>query len=155
MCLMIKNDALECTRLKRAVASEISESTTDLSCLQWIVSFRMISKNFHMMIKFEYYQSYPSSISNNLLNKISIILIAAVWVRAWVRPREICSGQIDIREGFLRVLPFPLPSIPSIAAHTSSFVVVTIGQTVVDVPSGLSLIPPKNYTQKHHFFITN
>jgi hypothetical protein len=42
---------------------------------------------------------------------------AAVRDRAQVRSCEICGGQSATGAGFLRVLLFPLPIIPSILPH--------------------------------------
>jgi hypothetical protein len=45
---------------------------------------------------------------------------AAARVRERVRSCGICGGQSGTAAGFLRVLNFPLPSIPPIAPHSSS-----------------------------------
>jgi hypothetical protein len=72
---------------------------------------------------------------------------AAARVRTQVRLCEICGGQSGTWAGFLRVLLFPLPIlIPQTASHTHHHLASgagTIGQTMADVPSGLSLTPPQ------------
>jgi hypothetical protein len=46
------------------------------------------------------------------------------WIRAWVRSRGICGGQIGTGAGFLRVIRFPLPiHIPPINTQLSSSVI--------------------------------
>jgi hypothetical protein len=73
---------------------------------------------------------------------------AAARVRAQVMSREICGGQSGTGAGFLRVLRFPLPIlIPPTSPHSSG--AGAIGQLVADVPSGLSLTPPKKETKKN------
>jgi hypothetical protein len=70
---------------------------------------------------------------------------AAARFRALVRS---CGGQSGTGTGFLRVLRFPLPIlIPPTAPHT--YGAGTIGQLMADVPSGLSLTPPQETTQKY------
>jgi hypothetical protein len=69
-------------------------------------------------------------------------------VRAQVKLGAICGRQSGTGVGFLRVLRFSLPVlIPRIARHSSSSSLFsgsgTTGQTVTDVPSGLSLSPPQ------------
>jgi hypothetical protein len=44
---------------------------------------------------------------------------AAALVLVQVRTCRICGGQSSIKAGLLRVLRFPLPSIPSTAPHSS------------------------------------
>jgi hypothetical protein len=44
-------------------------------------------------------------------------------IRAWVRSCGICGGQSGTGAGFLRVLEFPLPSIPPTAPHSSSSII--------------------------------
>jgi hypothetical protein len=58
---------------------------------------------------------------------------------AFQRSHGICGGQSDSAAGFLCVLRFPLPNIPPTAPHSASYGAGTVGQTVTDVPSGLSL----------------
>jgi hypothetical protein len=71
------------------------------------------------------------------------VSLTAFRVRAQVRSFGICRGQSDTGAGSLRILRFPLPIlIPPTAPHLSSGA-GTIGQLVADVPSGLSLTPPK------------
>jgi hypothetical protein len=53
----------------------------------------------------------------------------------------ICGGQSGIGAGFLRVLWFSLLIIPLTTPQSSSSGASTIGQTVTDVPGGLSLTP--------------
>jgi hypothetical protein len=66
----------------------------------------------------------------------------ATRVRVQVRSCGICGGLSDTGTGFLRVLRFPLPIFnPPTAPHSSSSGAGTTGQTVVEVPSGLSLTP--------------
>jgi hypothetical protein len=48
---------------------------------------------------------------------------SAVRVRARVKSCGICGGQNDTGAGFLRVLRFPLPIVPMIAAHSSSSII--------------------------------
>jgi hypothetical protein len=56
---------------------------------------------------------------------------------------KVALGQVS-----LLVLRFPLPIfIPPTAPHSSSGA-GTIGQTVADVPSGLSLTPPQEIKKK-------
>jgi hypothetical protein len=63
---------------------------------------------------------------------------AAARVRIQVRSSEICGGESGAGAGLLRVFRFPLPIlIPGTASSGAG----TIGQLVVDVPSGLSLSP--------------
>jgi hypothetical protein len=65
---------------------------------------------------------------------------SSAWVREQVRSCGICGEQSGNGAGFFRVLRFPLPLIPTIP-HPSPGA-GTIGQIVVEVPSGLSLTPP-------------
>jgi hypothetical protein len=68
---------------------------------------------------------------------------AADLVRALVRSSGICGGQSSIGTGFLRVLRFPLPVIPTSAPHSSISIIRGWYNrpSSGDVPSGLSLIP--------------
>jgi hypothetical protein len=61
----------------------------------------------------------------------------AFWVQTQVRSCGICGGQSGTWADFLWVLYIPLT-----APYSSSSGAATVGQTVADVPSGLSLIPP-------------
>jgi hypothetical protein len=69
---------------------------------------------------------------------------AAAKVRARVRSCGICGGRSDTVAGFLRVLRFPLPSIPPTAAHLSSFIIPgTICQVVASII--VDLVRPAMY----------
>jgi hypothetical protein len=70
---------------------------------------------------------------------------AAARVPTHVRSRGIFGGHCGTGAGFLRVLRFPLPIlIPPTVPHTSFMARGWyIGQSVADVPSGLSLTPPQ------------
>jgi hypothetical protein len=70
-------------------------------------------------------------------------------VLALVRSCGICSGQCGTGADVLRVLLFPLPIIPPTAPHSSSFGPGTIGQTVANVPCGLSLTHPRKIHGTH------
>jgi hypothetical protein len=71
------------------------------------------------------------------------LLTAAARVRAQVRSCAICGGQCGNGPGFLRLLLFPLPIVPLLLIHhRRSSGAGTVGQTVADVSSGLSLTPP-------------
>jgi hypothetical protein len=67
--------------------------------------------------------------------------------------RDLLGGQYGTGVGFLRVLQFPLPIlIPPTAPHSSSIIRVgTIGQSVADVPSGLSLTQPQETKKKNYW----
>jgi hypothetical protein len=61
----------------------------------------------------------------------------------------IYGEQSDTGAGFLGILRFPLPFSFHRLLHTHlSSGAGTIGQTVVDVPSRLSLIPPQETKKK-------
>jgi hypothetical protein len=70
---------------------------------------------------------------------------AAARVRSQVRSCGICGGQSATGAGFLQVLRFPLP----ILSTNCSIIIIIIIRgsynrpTVADVPSGLSLTPPR------------
>jgi hypothetical protein len=68
---------------------------------------------------------------------------SAAWVRSQVRSCGVCGGQSGTRAGFPRVLRFPL--IPPTAPQSSSSIIRGWYNrpTVADVPSGLSLTPPR------------
>jgi hypothetical protein len=70
---------------------------------------------------------------------------AAARARSQVRSCGICGGQSSTGAGFLRVLRFPLPIlIPPTAPQSSSIIRGWYNRpTVADVPSGLSLTPPR------------
>jgi hypothetical protein len=70
---------------------------------------------------------------------------SAARVGAQVRSPGIFGGQSGTGTGFLRVLLFLLPIlIPPIAPrHHLSSEAGTVGQLMADVPSRLSLTPPK------------
>jgi hypothetical protein len=70
------------------------------------------------------------------------IITSAARVRAQVSLCGICGGQSSNEAGFLRVVRFPLPLIPPTAPHSAS-AAGTVGQTVADILSGLSLTPPQ------------
>jgi hypothetical protein len=75
---------------------------------------------------------------------------AAAGARAQVRSCVICSGQSGTGVGFLRVLRFPLPIlIPPTAPQSPSYEAGRIGHLMADVPSGLSLTPPKKNTSSY------
>jgi hypothetical protein len=78
---------------------------------------------------------------------------ALVW--AQVRSCGTYGGQSGTGAGFLRILRFPLPIlIPPTAPHYHlSSGAGTIGQLVADVPSGLSLTPPKDTNKKKTKFL--
>jgi hypothetical protein len=72
--------------------------------------------------------------------------ITAARSRAKIRSCGICGGQSGTREGFLRVLRFPLPIlIPPTASHNNhlSSGAGAMRQLVADVTNGLSLTPPQ------------
>jgi hypothetical protein len=79
---------------------------------------------------------------------------AAALVPVQVRSCDICGGQSGTGAGFLRVLRFPLPILIHrlllIHRHLSSGA-STIGPIVADVPSGLSLTPPKKLKNKKNY----
>jgi hypothetical protein len=69
---------------------------------------------------------------------------AVTRVRTQVRSCGIRGGQNGTAAGFLRVLRFPLPvPIPPTAPHLPTIRDWYKTPTVADVPSGLSLTPPK------------
>jgi hypothetical protein len=68
---------------------------------------------------------------------------ARVQSRVW--SSGICGGQSGVGAGFLRVLRFPLPFIPSNSPSSQSPEAGTIGQEVADVPSGPSLDSTPHY----------
>jgi hypothetical protein len=64
---------------------------------------------------------------------------------ARVRVREacgVCCGQSGIGAGFVLVLRFPLPIVPSISPSSCSPGASTIGLLVATVPSGPNWTPP-------------
>jgi hypothetical protein len=76
---------------------------------------------------------------------------AAARVRSQVRSCGISCGRSGTGAGFLRVLPFPLPTfIPPNAPQSSSSIIRGWYNrpTVADVPSGLSLTPPRESKKK-------
>jgi hypothetical protein len=80
---------------------------------------------------------------------------AAARVRTQVMSSGICGEQSGTEVGFLGLLRFPLSIlILSTAPHSSSSSAAgTIGQLVADVPSGLSLAPPKE--TKKNYIVTD
>jgi hypothetical protein len=74
---------------------------------------------------------------------------ARVWAR--VRSRRICGGQSGIGAGFLRVLRFPLLSIPPISPHSSSSIIIRGWYSRPNSGlsnSGLGSTPPQETTRK-------
>jgi hypothetical protein len=72
---------------------------------------------------------------------------AAARVRSQVRSCGIYGGQSGTGAGFPRVLRFPLPIlIPPTAPYSSIIRGWYNRPTVADVPSGLSLTPPREET---------
>jgi hypothetical protein len=55
----------------------------------------------------------------------------------------ICGGQSGTGAGFLRVLRFPLPSIPSTAQHSSSLGAGTVDRLVASVTADLVPLHPR------------
>jgi hypothetical protein len=70
-------------------------------------------------------------------------LLAAARVSSQVGSRGIFDGEGGTGVDFHRVLRFPLSILISPTAPHSSSEAGTVGQIVADVPSGLSLTPPK------------
>jgi hypothetical protein len=66
----------------------------------------------------------------------------------------ICGGQSGTEAGFLRVLRFPLPIIPSISASSESPGADKIGLLVAAVPSGPNWTPPPNIPIKKNLSIS-
>jgi hypothetical protein len=63
---------------------------------------------------------------------------AAAWVRDRMRTCGFCGEQSGSETAFIRVLLSFLPTVPLLAAHSSSFRADTICQIAAGVPSGLS-----------------
>jgi hypothetical protein len=74
----------------------------------------------------EYIQMGPIERANLSLRELHAPDISAGlnWDRTWARTYEICGGQSGIGTGFLRVLEFPLPSIPPTVPHSSSSITI-------------------------------
>jgi hypothetical protein len=67
-------------------------------------------------------------------------------VEAQVRSGEICGGQVALGQVFSEYFGFPFHSFHQLVhTHHQPSGAGTIGQTMADVPSGLSLTPPRNY----------
>jgi hypothetical protein len=77
--------------------------------------------------------------------------IAAARIQYQIRLCGICGGQSGTGAGYPRVFQFPLPIlIPPTAPHSSSIIRGWyIGQTVADVPSGLSLTAPREIKKNY------
>jgi hypothetical protein len=79
--------------------------------------------------------------------------IAAARFPTHIRSCGIFRRQSGNGTCFLWVLRFPLPIIPPTAPHSLSIIRTgIIGQTVADVPSGLSLTPLQETKNKHSLF---
>jgi hypothetical protein len=73
---------------------------------------------------------------------------AASHVLAQVKSCGICGGQSVTGADFLQALRFPLPIVLHTHHHHLPSWAGTISQIVADVPSGLSLTPPKETKKK-------
>ena len=83
-------------------------------------------------------------IGNPKERRRGLVIAQAVsrWLRARLRPCGILGSESGTGACFLRVLRFPLPMfIPAIAPQSPEAGMSTVGQLIVAVPSGLSLIP--------------
>jgi hypothetical protein len=69
-------------------------------------------------VKLRCYGRNVSRLSRGQAEFVHACHAVRVRVRARVRSCGICGGQSDTGAGFLRVLRFPLPLIPSTAAHS-------------------------------------